>query len=253
MEEHLNFEENYLVYQDIGTGNENKQISDNLSFICDDSIKVYGYFHDLLPFPNTIYYLIGKMLPPDNIKKSNAGIFQQLKFYGSSSRYKGIIDKEGNETIPRIYLDIQLFGYNDFVLLKTSNSKYGVSRLCGNMVCSPVYDYIYQFSEYVFAVETNRKVGFMNIKGEIVIPIEYDTLSCRNEQYYKFSNGKAKVVKCLDGDYYEYYIDHYGNQISMKSFIDIGNDYYSNDKMLDDYGNSLDAFEGDEMNMWNID
>ena len=34
MEEHLNFEENYLVYQDIGTGNENKQISDNLSFIC---------------------------------------------------------------------------------------------------------------------------------------------------------------------------------------------------------------------------
>lgn len=55
MEEHLNFEENYLVYQDIGTGNENKQISDNLSFICDDSIKVYGYFHDLLPFPNTIY------------------------------------------------------------------------------------------------------------------------------------------------------------------------------------------------------
>ena len=61
MEEHLNFEENYLVYQDIGTGNENKQISDNLSFICDDSIKVYGYFHDLLPFPNTIYYLIGKI------------------------------------------------------------------------------------------------------------------------------------------------------------------------------------------------
>ena len=70
---------------------------------------------------------------------------------------------------------------------------------------------IYQFSEYVFAVETNRKVGFMNIKGEIVIPIEYDTLSCRNDQYYKFSNERAKVVKCLD------------------------------------------AFEGDEMNMWNID
>lgn len=70
---------------------------------------------------------------------------------------------------------------------------------------------IYQFSEYVFAVETNRKVGFMNIKGEIVIPIEYDSLSCRNDKYYNFSNGRAKVVKCLD------------------------------------------AFEGDEMNMWNID
>ena len=39
------------------------------------------------------------------------------------------------------------------------------------LFCSPVYDYIYQFSEYVFAVETNRKVGVMNIKGEIVIPI----------------------------------------------------------------------------------
>lgn len=51
----------------------------------------------------------------------------------------------------------------------------------------------------------------MNIKGEIVIPIEYGTLSCRNDQYYIFSNGRAKVVKCLD------------------------------------------AFEGDEMNMWNID
>ena len=79
------------------------------------------------------------------------------------------------------------------------------------LFCSPVYDYIYQFSEYVFAVETNRKVGFMNIKGEIIIPIEYDSLSCRNDKYYKFSNGRAKVVKCLD------------------------------------------AFEGDEMNMWNID
>lgn len=53
MEEYLNFEENYLVYEDIGTRIENKQTFDNLSFICDDSIKVYGYFHDLLPFPNT--------------------------------------------------------------------------------------------------------------------------------------------------------------------------------------------------------
>jgi len=51
----------------------------------------------------------------------------------------------------------------------------------------------------------------MNIKGEIIIPLEYDSLSCRNDKYYKFSNGRAKVVKCLD------------------------------------------AFEGDEMNMWNID
>ena len=46
MEEYLNFEENYLVYEDIGTRIENKQTFDNLSFICDDSIKVYGYFHD---------------------------------------------------------------------------------------------------------------------------------------------------------------------------------------------------------------
>ena len=51
----------------------------------------------------------------------------------------------------------------------------------------------------------------MNIKGEIIIPIEYDSLSCRNDKYYKFSKGRANVVKCLD------------------------------------------AFEGDEMNMWNID
>lgn len=76
MEQHLYFEENYLVYEDIGTRIENKQTFDNLSFICDDSIKVYGYFHDLLPFPNTIYYLIGKMLSPDNIKKVMQAFFK---------------------------------------------------------------------------------------------------------------------------------------------------------------------------------
>ena len=33
MEEHLKFEENYLVYENIGTRIENRQTFDNLSFI----------------------------------------------------------------------------------------------------------------------------------------------------------------------------------------------------------------------------
>lgn len=238
-----------LVFED----KNNTQVKKDYPCLQDESIVLHGYFYDSLPFPETIYFVIGKITPPSEINKSNIGIFQYLKMYGSSAKYKGVIDRQGKQTIARVCLDIQLFGYEDFVLLKMPKDKYGVSRLSGEIVCRSVYDYIYPFSEYFFALEQDGKVGFMDVTGKIVIPIVYDVLPCKNENYYKFEKGKAKVIKCIDGYNYEFYIDHYGNQISNKSYIETDDNFFYDDSGLYDYSDSLDAFEGDDSNRWNID
>lgn len=238
-----------LIFED----KENCQIKQDYSFLHDERIVLYGYFYDSLPFPEIVYFLVGKTVPPSEAKKSGIGIFQCIRMYGSSAKYKGVLDSQGNQTIARNYLDIQLFGYEDFVLLKMPRDKYGVSRLNGEVVCRPVYDYIYPFSEYVFALEQDGKVGFMDVMGKIVIPMEYNVSACRNKNYYRFEKGKAKVIKCIDGDNYEFYIDHYGNQISDMSYIETDENVFYDDRGLYDYSDSLDAFEGDESNRWNID
>ena len=55
-----------LIFEDIN----NAQVKKDYTCLQDESIVLHGYFYDSLPFPETIYFLIGKTTPPSVIKKS---------------------------------------------------------------------------------------------------------------------------------------------------------------------------------------
>lgn len=223
------------------------------TFLQDKSIVVYGYIYDL-PFPNEAYFIIGKTITPQEASTKNIGIFQYLRMYGSSAQYKGVVNMDGKETIQRKYIDIKPF-YLDlgYVRLQAKGGKYGVSKLTGDIVCDIAFDHIYPFSEYVFAVEKNGKVGFLDQNGHLVIPFLFDALPSLHEEFYCFKNGKARVRQTIDDDHYEFYIDHYGNQVSDKYYIDTSLDYNVENETTYNSSDILDAFEGDASNMWNID
>ncbi|MDP8078951.1 WG repeat-containing protein [Phocoenobacter skyensis] len=74
------------------------------------------------------------------------------------------------------------------------NGKYGFVNSKGNIVIPLEYDEAYSFSENgLAAIEKNGKWGFINSKGKIVIPLQYDGA------YFFAKNGLAPVIK--DGKY----------------------------------------------------
>jgi len=199
------------------------------------------------------FFIVGKTITPDELLPST-GIFANLKKYGSSKDYKGVMNDKGDFIVQSIYNDI--FPISDQLLQLERNGKYGVARFDKGVVCPAEYDKIGDVCEYVFSVSNDGKLGFMDSFGNIVIPMEYvfeEHFLCR------FQNGKAYVLKYIDGSgLCGYYIDHYNNIISR-----IDTCLYDGKHQLDDdetisysehYDDDImDAYEGDESNCWNTD
>ena len=66
------------------------------------------------------------------------------------------------------------------------NEKWGFINTKGEVVVPCIYDDAVSFSEGLAGVEQNEKWGFINTKGEVVIPCIYDEATW-------FSEGLAKV------------------------------------------------------------
>lgn len=64
------------------------------------------------------------------------------------------------------------------------------------------YDVIHSYHEHLAVVRLNRKAGYIDKEGKLVIPLKYDFAN-------SFNNGKAKVK--LNGE--TFYIDKNGNRI----------------------------------------
>ncbi len=75
--------------------------------------------------------------------------------------------------------------------------KMGFIDKTGNIVITPQFNWASSFSEGKCVVEQNSKFGYINIRGEIVIPIEFDEAS-------DFADGLASVKRNNDG----FFIDH---------------------------------------------
>lgn len=263
------------------------------SFLSDSHNVLYSRF-------DYEYFIFGKTISPNEIddkskkseNSSQFNIFQVLKKYGSSKKYKGVVNSKGEITIANNFTSIEPF-WNQLVKVGV-NGKFGVYNLNGKIICKVEFDEIYEMSEFVFGARKGSKIGFFNSEGNLVIPFEYDYSD--EEPYYPiFSNGLACVFKIHYG-----YIDHYGttifpfkfslyvpfdsNVIENRETINQGdgysidvyelgidgsmrfveNDYF--DKFnISEYEASLgpcyndnnydilDAYEGDESNMWNTD
>ena len=71
-------------------------------------------------------------------------------------------------------------------ILNVENGKYGYVNTKGEVVVPCIYDNTWWFSEGFARVEQNDKSGFINTQGEVVIPCIYDNAD-------DFFEGLAKV------------------------------------------------------------
>ena len=79
------------------------------------------------------------------------------------------------------------------------NKKFGFIDKTGKVVIPPIYDLAWHFSEGLAGVEKNGKRGFVDKTGKVVIPLIYDYA-------YHFYNGEAEVS--VDDE--RFYIDKEG-------------------------------------------
>mgnify|MGYP003308853274 CR=1 FL=1 len=216
-----------------------------LSILNDRHYKFYGHY-------NKEIFIIGATRTSDEIMNvPQNSIFANIKQYGSSKFYKGVVNLNGEFIIPAIYNSIEPFWRN---LIKVGrNNKYGIYNLFGTIICPIEYDCIYAVSEYVFGIRRRDKIGFMDTNGKIVIPVEYDY----NSQFsFLFNQGKVLVQKDLDDVYAEFSIDHHNNIVDDYKIIRDFNYYpstFGSGTMYHGDSDILDAYEGDESNRWNTD
>jgi hypothetical protein len=158
------------------------------------------------------------------------------EFQSEVPRY-GLIEKSGKEITPLQYDFIGMFSKTENVAVVKKGGKQSFIDLSGKEIMPFKYDFISEFhegvavvrslvnnralsgiidisgkeivplseikfttfSEGLIAFEKNKKVGFMNTKGEIVIPAKYDAYIWKNFDRStgtsEFKNGICGVIK----------------------------------------------------------
>lgn len=121
------------------------------------------------------------------------------KWYGGSSL---LINKKG-ETVADLFNyktmePIISTGYFHEGMMQVNNK--GFIDTSGNIVIPCIYDWVYDFSEGLAAVNKESKWGFVNRTGEVVIPFEYDDVGRGGIDEYLgdhnvFHDGLMKVKK----------------------------------------------------------
>ena len=92
-----------------------------------------------------------------------------------------------------------------------SNGKCGFADIKGMVAIQCKYDYVEPFSEGLAAVEKNGKYGFINTKGEEVVPCKYDLA-------HSFSKNGVALAGLFLGDKWIYgFIDKHGNSTFTQS------------------------------------
>ena len=177
-----------------------------IEFLKDDHIQVEGAFSA----NEKLYVVYSKIATPDEIEGvKGKGIFDKLKVYGSSGKYKGVVDAEGNSVLSNIYHSVLPF-MNDIIKIEGKGNKFGLKKLSGEVILETKYDRIASLGESLFAVSLNGKLGFMNLKGKIVIPFDYEAF----DEEVAFYNGLACVKKLMDDGSHKFgYINHYNEVV----------------------------------------
>jgi len=123
---------------------------------------------------------------------------QQLAVIKLNDKF-GCIDRKGDIVIQPTW-DYILQGDENKQLLVEKDSLYGFIDSKGQIIIKPQYQDADLFSEGLTAVSNGKKYGFINLKGDTVIPFLYD------ETFMGFNNGLSHVI--LNGSCG--YIDKHG-------------------------------------------
>lgn len=226
--------------------------TDSYEFLLAKDMVIYGYFKD----SSTEYglgnlFVFGKTIKPNEIVPSPSNsIFAKLKQYGSSSKYKGLLNYKGEIILPNIYDGIYLFAYNRLLIEK--NGKFGVIDTDGKVLAEPKYDQIVDAWEYTIGVVFNDKVGFMDVNCNIIVEPKY----CLDSIDNNFHDGLIVVSEIIDESKYQYCIDHYGLIHGNIENITPEADYeppYEDHINNNEYTDPLDAYDGDSDARWNTD
>ncbi len=227
-----------------------------LDWVNSETIQFYGCI-----FPNVTLdclFVYGETITPAQIEKlPKIGVFANFSAYGSSKKYKGLRNIKGETILNTIYDELTLFYQtNNAIFIKTQ--KDGLFGLVCyvplsnkvNIIIQPKYDDIFDAGEFTFGFITNGKVGFASLSGQEIIEAKYK----EEDKYNHFFDGKALV--CKDSKFaVSCYINHYGEVVGLEEdydnslFSGNGTGYYPYGELPD----SLDAYEGDESNLWNTD
>lgn len=220
-------------------------------------LKLYGYFQlsetsSLAPF-----FVFGQTILRGEIQKPTAGVFTQLfesgKIYGSSKKFMGLKDIAGNTILQNTYEEISSFEDHQeekFLLIK-SHGLYGLAMYDSpcTIILPAKYERIFYAGEYTLGIVQNKKVGFADTTGRVVVnPIFTDF-----DGYNIFKDGKALVTLAETIDpYTKCYCDHYGNQVVVESeYIEDYPDSQYLEMLKSLRRDQLDAYEGEESNKWN--
>ena len=124
----------------------------------------------------------------------------------------GLCKIDGTIVVEPQYLSIEPFQKGINASVVRLDSKYGLVDKNGNYIVQPVYDHMgTYFFDGLLLVRNDGKVGFMNDRGEIVIPLQFESASF-------FSHGLAYAK--LDGKYG--YINTKGEFVVEPEFEDAG-------------------------------
>ncbi|NML24103.1 WG repeat-containing protein [Pseudoflavitalea sp. G-6-1-2] len=97
----------------------------------------------------------------------------------------GLISRKGDVIVPPIYKSIEI-GFSYGVCQVGKDDKYGLVDTSGKEIVAPIYDYIGQVEDSMMLVKNSEKYGLINLKGEILIPIQYNALRSAGEGMVSF-------------------------------------------------------------------
>jgi hypothetical protein len=126
----------------------------------------------------------GKIIIEPRFDAINFGIYEGLIPFKENDNW-GFLDKNGKIIIEPHYNRCMPFS-DGLAVVQDNNDKYGYVNKKGEWVINPIYDFASSFEKglaYVAIQNTNRNDGFfeitdrlagiINMKGQIVVPIEY--------------------------------------------------------------------------------
>ncbi|MBQ9097499.1 MAG: WG repeat-containing protein [Clostridia bacterium] len=173
--------------------------------------------HDLLIVPVEGGYCFANQ--SGVVFKNNIYDIASLANYGLYYAQTG--SKQGflNSSLNFVFITDETISSNlseDFVIYKRNNKSGFINIKTGEKI-EAVYDMVYDFSEGLAAVSKDGKIGFINTKGELIVPNIY-----HSSGRHSFKSGLCLVTEInADGSAgTSYYIDKAGNKV-----IDNGYDY----------------------------
>lgn len=127
----------------------------------------------------------------------------------------GYIDRMGKIVIPAIYNYVRDF-HEGKAIVENKGGSYSILNFYGKVVSTVEYNYLGEMGEglIVFGEDFGEKNGYINEKGNIVIPAQFDMAQ-------GFQDGRAVVALQKNSNYYYGLIDKNGKYVISPQYSDI--------------------------------